>query len=249
MLALLTFLLLVETVRIDASLIIATIPKSGTHLVENALRQITGLEPLQPEPDPLLFRLPQDTLKGYFKNQPGNCFYSSHLNYTPDNEQLALQLGKKIIMILRDPRDQVVSNTYWMHSLPEVYTQWKGQSFDQILRYNIENIVHFYAFWLPWLYSPLTYTLRFEDLVGEKGGGSAHRQKMAIKLLAEELGYRLTSRKIEEIGQSLYGNSMTFRSGKIGSWKHHFNHEHKALFKKHGGKILRDLAYEEDLNW
>jgi len=39
------------------------------------------------------------------------------------------------------------------------------------------------------------------------------------------------------------------RKGIVGDWKNYFNEEAKEIFKKHAGKELIELGYENDLNW
>ena len=231
------------------TIVIVTIPKSGTHLLEKALIGITGYKKVKKEDDPLLFKVPLASLQRYLSDISPSDFFSSHLNYTPEYEELLRTYNQKIVMIIRDPRDQVVSNTYWMHSLPDVYTQWKGQTFEEILVYNIKSVVAFSNLWLPWVYAADTSVLTFEDLVGERGGGTAHRQRKAVKFLAEQLGCNLSIMQLCTIADTLFGATETFRSGQIGSWKKHFTKEHKELFKLHAGKLLIDLEYESDLEW
>ena len=43
--------------------------------------------------------------------------------------------------------------------------------------------------------------------------------------------------------------SHTFRSGKTGGWREHFNDEHKKLFKDVTGGLLVKLEYEKDNDW
>lgn len=231
------------------SIVIVTIPKSGTHLVEKALIGITGYKRVKKEDDPLLFKVPQESLARYLAETCSYEFYSSHLNYLPEYEELLVKHNQNIVMMIRDPRDQVVSNTYWMKSLPDVYTQWKGQTFEEILIYNIKSVQTFSNFWLPWLYSAQTYVLMFEDMVGPHGGGSLHRQRKSVQDLADYLGYKLSVQKLCTVAESLFGSSETFRSGQISSWKKHFTAAHTELFKLHGGQLLIDLGYESDLNW
>ncbi len=231
------------------SIVIITIPKSGTHLLEKALIGITNYKKVKKEDDPLLFKVPQASLSRYLSEISPSEFFSSHLNYTPEYEQLLRTYNQKILMIIRDPRDQVVSNTYWMKSLPDVYTQWKGQTFEEILIYNIKSVVSFSNLWLPWLYSAKTFALTFEELVGERGGGTVHRQRKAVQKLAEQLDCKLSVEQVCAIANNLFGATETFRSGQIGSWKKQFTKEHKDLFKLYGGQLLIDLGYEADLDW
>ena len=54
---------------------------------------------------------------------------------------------------------------------------------------------------------------------------------------------------IDKTAANLFGNTRTFRSGKIGEWKKYFTDENKEEFKKHLGKYLIEFGYEKDDNW
>ena len=93
-------------------------------------------------------------------------------------------------------------------------------------------------------------TVLFEDLVGEKGGGSKESQLEVIKAIVKHLDISLTEKEIQEnVIDKLFGGTGTFREGKIGAWKNYFTPEHKKLFKLYGGEMLIKLGYEKDLNW
>lgn len=100
-----------------------------------------------------------------------------------------------------------------------------------------------------WLHDPKILVIRFEDLVGEKGGGSKEKQVQTIKNIAQFLEIELSDDKIEKICQSLWGGTWTFRKGTIGQWKEKFTEEHVRLFKEYLGQDLIDFGYEEDFNW
>ena len=70
-----------------------------------------------------------------------------------------------------------------------------------------------------------------------------------IKVLANHMGSDLTDDKIHEICNNLFGDSPTFREGKIGSWKKYFSPHHKKIFKERMGKELIQLGYADDFEW
>ena len=100
-----------------------------------------------------------------------------------------------------------------------------------------------------WLEYPFIFVCYYENLVGEKGDGSSTKQEQEIISLAEYLNINISPEKIKFITNHLYGNSRTFRKGKISDWESCFTEEHKIEFKKRMGQDLIDLGYEKDFNW
>jgi hypothetical protein len=92
--------------------------------------------------------------------------------------------------------------------------------------------------------------VRFEDLVGDLGGGSKKAQYQLIKHLAGHLRLTLRMSDIERIAEASYSSrSPTFRKGQMGTWKAELTAEHKEAFKNIAGDLLIDLGYEQDLSW
>jgi hypothetical protein len=165
------------------------------------------------------------------------------------------------VVLLRDPRDVVVSVTHWMHWIKEhlvcedwihEYATWpleeqiafalqhsSDQTGTQTLAQNL----------IRWMQDPSVLVIRFEDLVGPKGGGDLQRQRTAIKALAKHIKCPLTDAQIDQIADSIFGNTPTFREGKIGSWKNHFTPYHIEFCKEVLGRELIELGYENNNDW
>ena len=96
---------------------------------------------------------------------------------------------------------------------------------------------------------PNTLVCRFENLVGEKGGGTLQKQKEEILKIAKFIGFNLTQEKLNIITASLFGNTKTFYKGQIGKWRELFHPEHKAIFKEKRNHLLVYFGYEENSRW
>lgn len=93
-------------------------------------------------------------------------------------------------------------------------------------------------------------TVRFENLVGERGGGTDEAQRTEIERIAAHLGMSLSPAEIDCIIAGAFDTkSPTFRKGLIGDWRNHFAPEHKAAFKRVAGRLLIELGYEKDSDW
>jgi hypothetical protein len=121
---------------------------------------------------------------------------------------------------------------------------------DEVLTNIIKDINTYYNIWLPWMNYPYGFTIRFEDLIGSKGGGDDAKQIATVKAIAKHISVELSEERAQEIATNLFGiTKNTFRKGQIGAWKEEFTPEHKKLFKQYGGELLIKLGYEKDLNW
>ena len=66
-----------------------------------------------------------------------------------------------------------------------------------------KNLNDLYQKYIPWLYALHICALKFEDLVGPKGGGNLEAQYNTIKRIAEHLEISLTEKQLQEKADSL----------------------------------------------
>ncbi|MDD3627263.1 MAG: sulfotransferase domain-containing protein [bacterium] len=103
---------------------------------------------------------------------------------------------------------------------------------------------------IQWTKKPDFLTVKFEDLVGEKGGGSRERQEQAIRAIFKYLQIPEDGERINYLCENIFSpKSKTFHKGQIGGFKDIYKPEHKELFKKVAGDLLIQLGYEKDNNW
>lgn len=118
------------------------------------------------------------------------------------------------------------------------------------LQTSFSNIKQFYQAYLPWSQAVNCYTVKFEDLIGPRGGGTRAKQIKAIFAIANHIEQPITITLLQNIINNLFSNtSPTFREGIIGSWKKYFTAKHKELFKAIANDLLIQLNYEKDINW
>ncbi len=160
-------------------------------------------------------------------------------------------------------RDQVVSYAYWRQNDPgTIATKILENIMTEVkLIYNHHltgTVADLYHTLMPWKDYSFVHTIQFEKLIGPEGGGAAEEQYQEIRDIAAFLGLSTHDQMIREIMKELWGESkenlpegksVTFRSGKIGSWKTHFSEQHKTIFKKVAGQLLIDLGYEASSDW
>ena len=91
--------------------------------------------------------------------------------------------------------------------------------------------------------------MKFEDLVGPKGGGSAEAQRRAVGRVAEHVGAPAGERAMRLVAEGLFGEGRTFRKGQIGGWREEFSPEHVRAAREVAGTLLVELGYEADPEW
>ena len=152
----------------------------------------------------------------------------------------------KVISIIRDIRDAYVSFANMVYKKnPQLTEQEKID-----LAFNFKDYFRMSHNLSLFLNDPRFYVVRFEDLVGPKGGGDKKRQTQAIYDLAAYIGVPISYAQASKYGDKLFGGkTITFRKGQIGSWKKACSREQKLWLKEHFGDELINLGYEEDHSW
>ncbi len=259
--------LLVSRLRASAPgprILANSVPKAGTHLLTRCLSLLPGITD-----SGLRCRghVVDASLEAQLREVGGGCFIPVHLTYTDERGRLLTDLGFKMALIIRDPRDIVVSHFHYVtyrsrrHRLHAYYTSLQDDhtrlmvSITGVLepqndpKIRLPDIDRRCRGFLAWE-DHGACVVKFGNLVGPHGGGSSEAQRKEIKRLAEHVGLHLDEMDIERIASRVYDQkSSTFRKGKTGDWKNHLTPEHKAAFKRVAGKLLIDLGYERDLQW
>ncbi len=240
--------------------IVISIPKSGTTLMRKLLTDLTDKQCLSRSECPELYLVTPRDFERVIK-LPAEKFWSVHLFYNANYAKRLKEDKCACLFIYRDPRDQLVSFMYYMLKHNKSWPGVNGHSHAEIINDLIDtcafqrnsppvkSILQLYESYLPWLNEEHVLAIRFEDIVGEKGGGSDETQLATIRAIAHHMQLALSDEEIEEIARNLFGGTETFRKGQIGSWKDHFTPQQKERFKQVAGQLLIDLGYESDFNW
>lgn len=253
------------------------IPKAGSNLLLKTLRLIEGTMRLidgtpikfitQP---PRLWLIDDNSMNDFFSYPR---FLTTHAIYIDENINHLSNNTIKTVFIYRDPRDQIVSTAFMVKKLPKVWplhSQWELSSIiDELIVgggtiwtavfesnepwINLRGIGDFYALYLPWRLHPFVYTTTFEKLVGPLGGGNEVDQINEVIAIAKHMCININQEQAHIIARKIYGGTITFREGQIGSWKKYFLERHIIAFKTaHNGagqKLLELLGYEINNAW
>lgn len=215
---------------------IFTVPKTGTHLLKKCVQALTRV----------------------------SCKHT-HIdyNFSWQHRDILVNNNVKMLTIIRDPRDWVVSYllefvqvnldraiTMALSDFAQLrYNHFKPFHWPDNLKYKMVSD-YYQNLLIDWLdnYSNI-YVARFEKLVGPQGGGNKEEQIEEVINIARFLDLVISFDQAKEIANKLFGGTLTFRKGTLGRWKSHFSDQHKELFKADMGDILIRLGYEKDNNW
>lgn len=252
---------------------VLTIPKSGTFLLTKALVMLTGRQPVYPitevpQASPYEFHthsfeeLKQITdaleiaMHGW-KNK--NFFSLVHVNCTQYFAPFSVKYPEYIPIInIRDLRDVLVSEVFFHWD--QLEQEIGPSTFEEKLLFLISlgenttnqiifNIYKYAKIATDWLEDPTALFIRFEELVGERGGGDNQKQNLTLRRLAAALQIDLSEKELKKLTSKLFGDksgppiSFTFREGKIGSWRTYFTPKVEQAFIEHIGSFQQALGY------
>lgn len=208
--------------------------------------------------------LRSDWLANRLKRLPDRIFMEGHLPYSATLEKLLLNEGCKVVFIIRDPRDVLVSFCNHIFRDPDYnpfhdYFRSLCSEEDRLIaglnriclgKHTYGGLVMRLQRVMGWFCQSSACVVRFEELIGTRGGGSDEKQKVAIKKIADYLGCKIDDEDLGRIASRVfYRGASTFFKGVIGSWEQSFTSAVKDAFKEKCGKYLIDLDYERNGCW
>lgn len=240
--------------------VVVTPPKAGTHLLIKAMEKLTG-------------KTGQSIFSSYelvfeewkiklAEAEKKHAFIQMHAHPNPQQVDSLRRLGYKVIFLIRDPRDQAVSlfffiqQKHWsLGALNGDREPYKSLSSDDKLdeiitgsRTGCSGVQKLFARYVPWAWQgpDFVLTIRFEDLVGEEGGGTRQNQLDAVTKIAKFLRMPISAQAIEQRSQGLFGKpgEKTFRKGQIGEWRKYFKFRHRHEMVERFGDLMKEFGYE-----
>ena len=256
-----------EPEKLLPNICVSTIPKSGTHLLSRIIHLITNRTAAWANE---LTIISQGQINEIIKNKQ---FFITHAPCVAHNAHLLKKNNFKVIFLIRDPRDVLVSYAHWVKKNPygnllhveyPHINELKQWTMSEVISHFIDyypvkaplitenyTIAEFYNLYLSCTQYPDVLLTSFEKLIGPRGGGSKQMQIDEIMKIAEFIGMPVTYEKANDISDQIFGKSDTFREGRIGSWADSINLEQKKHLKNISGfnELLVTLNYEKDSLW
>jgi hypothetical protein len=212
------------------------------------------------DPGEWAIRFPQDepAMRRLLARVGPGRFCTAHLGYHETIGTILDELDYKVLLILRDPRDIAVSLVNYLRKqrYHPLHGYFRDLPFDRALVHAIEGLDRSVAgralpslcdrlgTYVAWTNQPRCYTLKFEELVGEKGGGSAQDQRRVLEAAVHHLGLPYDEQTHQRIASRLFGGTATFHRGTTQQWRERYNEAHLQLAREHLSDLLTQLGYE-----
>lgn len=211
----------------------------------------TGLNYAYPPRDEPFTAADRDGLRDELAAMSDNTVFHRHLLPEPAFRAMLNEAGIRPLFIVRDPRDALVSaaNYALEQAKPvQIVERLGARGFEDILRFLLRGeegtapfLDQFTAFH-PWTEWEEVLTVRFEDLIGERGGGSEAAQRETLVRLLEHVGAD-PSQVAAAMDCVFNPRAGTFFRGQIGSHRAHFRGDIGDLFERSFGRLLDVWGY------
>ncbi len=235
-------------------------PKSGTTWMLKMIASIPGYRDIGNF---------NGDIQRYHTVQPGDVVHG-HDWYTPELKQILEQNNIRVILMIRDPRDQLVSRMFHVRRSAKHawHERMKEMSIDEALMLCIEGreglpgmdkMIQLAQTWIDGdaemlcvryeelLADPVTH---FQQVIHYLGiSGNPDLAQVVVRRNRFErlsMGKRFW-KKARKPGEE--NANSHFRKGIAGDWRNYLKPEHIARFKEVAGEQLIALGYERDLNW
>jgi hypothetical protein len=242
-----------------------SMPKSGTHLLASLLDGLGDLrfaghlvtfdcndrhQPEQPLAD-LTRRL------AALRN---GRYLGGHLIADEVVQDRVATSGVKLLTILRDPRAVTVSGANYVLEATQLRDRDEALEIfpdkDSILRamvfghgepgdkFHFPEIGERYAAYAAWWDSPVGLTVRFEDLIGGRGGGDDDEQVDRVATVLQFLGYGADADTSRRLAARLFSEkAITFRTGRVDSWREELPRDLTAEIENRCASWMARLGY------
>ncbi|MBK8417724.1 sulfotransferase domain-containing protein [Candidatus Villigracilis saccharophilus] len=171
-------------------------------------------------------------LRRYLRNSKG--YVSGHAAYSGHFHEILKLENFKTIQVIRHPcallsswASYIVEPGYYWNA---VQKNMSGLSFEKRLNLMISGgyLNDLYVTGLRDIFLRAqgwyemrddVLVVRYEDLVGSRGGGDDEYQRETIEAVLLHIGISYNDEKVSNIQSQLYGGTVTFRKGHIHAWK------------------------------
>jgi hypothetical protein len=186
-------------------------------------------------------------------------YVTAHLGAIPGLQDTLTRLGFAHLLMIRDPRDVIVSRAFYRAKNERLDThEWFAKLDDDTRLMTsitgadapdggepLASIAARLERFRPWLDEPSVVVIRFEDLVGSAGGGSDDAQRAAIRRVLTACRRDNDDATVDRIAGKVFSTrSATFRRGAIGDWRNHLTQEHLTELERVAPGAVAAFGYE-----
>lgn len=208
-------------------------------------------------------------IRRYNSVQAGEVVHG-HDWYTPELADLLVKNKIKVVLLVRDPRDQLISRVFHIRRVENHpwHQKLAGVSLDEAIMLCIEGreglpgtrtMIELTQSWLNGGYDMVV--VRYEQLLcSPREQFQRVLDYLQVKLPEQLLEAIIARNQFERLsgGRKFWKKARKqgqedprshFRKGIIGDWKNYLKPDHIVRFKQVAGDKLIELGYERDLNW
>jgi hypothetical protein len=243
-----------------------SLPKAGTHLLMALLDAVPSVSfsgrhfafGLTTDEHAEVERL--DSLRREMARVRSSQYMTAHVPYSIERAQLLREAEMRSVLVLRDPRDVVVSLAMYIENNPRhhLHDRFLAEYPDRDARLKavisgvppcdgsrgLVSLGDRVRRYLGWIDDPQTCTIRYEELLGPRGGGSRAAQLATVRKVMSHLELSEQAFPIEPIADAIYSTrSATFRTGRIGDWRATLTPDHDALMGSGWRDLLHRMGY------
>jgi hypothetical protein len=244
--------------------IIHAIPKCGTHYIERTIHLMTNQQ----------IAVRNITTNNLQQACSNNQIIRIFSPYSTQSANILKFAEHKIISLVRDPRDALISHAFYMRSFADrpgdktkrdffnVGVDYDTLTFEEQIDSLItggeysQSYIQYYLDRLGWALSKHSLTIKYEDLVGVAGGGHDELKKDAVLKIIEYIHLDITDEKLQFVLDNMYVDfgektldDKVFERSSIGNWRKFLSRKQIKLIKKKIGKEIIQLGYEKNNNW
>lgn len=240
--------------------------KSGSHVLSQLLEGLSTITPLvYTDMNPVRTRLPgkgarqqSDVLRDLHRLRRGDIGWG-YLPSDPAYLQALSSPAHRVIFIVRDPRDKIISQIHYAttmhsgHGLRAYYLSLPTMEERVMaaihgvpgLSKSIDDIYRTYEGWLS---HPNTHVVKFEEMMLDR---PAAVNRVLDRLQAAGLVPQVGREQAIGVLDAAMSpaRSPTYRSGRTGGWRGEFSTTNVTEFKQATGDLLQRWGYETDFNW
>jgi len=247
------------------------LPKAGTHLLTSLLDAVPGLRFSgrhysygEIEDDPLAPARRLAALDRDIQLLRRGQYMSAHLIWCSDVSALLHQKECRMVTILRDPRAVALSDAKYLaaskrHPLHDRVLSEFPDLDDRINAVitgfqpkrgslGLECLAERFERYLGWLDDEHTCVIRYEELVGPRGGGSLAQQHAAVDRVLRYLGVPNDAALTRQVADAAYSTtSATFQQSQIEGRRDELSRQQRQLIESTCSDSMRRLGYAEQM--
>jgi len=181
---------------------------------------------------------------------------TGHIPFSCHAREIVNGAKVKMIVMVRHPAEVVISQVKYISKSKSHFANdhYKKIGFDESVRLStvgstkigLTRLSYRYQEILNWVQHTDSLLVRFEDLIGERGGGELEAQVRELKRIASYCGVHVCPESIEQLAEGVYGGTHTFekgRGGKVGGWRDDMSPANLEVLKDEIGDIAERLNY------